>query len=301
MELAILDGVVAAVVLISALLAMFRGFVREVLSIAAWVAAAILAYLFYEDLLPYVAEYVSNPTVAIIISAAAIFLVSLIVVSLITMRISDFVMDSPVGALDRLLGFIFGAARGVLLLVVAALFFNYLVDEPDRPEWVTTAMSYPELSRLSEQLLAAIPDDPEAAIRGALEGEEGALGDEADDGDASGTIEPEVVPGDIDIEGDAVGADPLEDGDADPLGADPGEAGVIEEDRSDALEELLDGGPDPDASPLEGAPDGELEPLDGALDADPEPLDGALDGALDADPEPFDADPALDGEPEVQN
>ena len=143
MELAILDGVVAAVVLISALLAMFRGFVREVLSIAAWVAAAILAYLFYEDLLPYVAEYVSNPTVAIIISAAAIFLVSLIVVSLITMRISDFVMDSPVGALDRLLGFIFGAARGVLLLVVAALFFNYLVDEPDRPEWVTTAMSYP--------------------------------------------------------------------------------------------------------------------------------------------------------------
>ena len=106
MNFEVLDGVVAAVVLISALLAMFRGFVREVLSIAAWVAAAVLAYLFYEQLVPYVSEYIKNPTLAIGASAAAIFLVSLLVVSLITMRISDFVMDSPVGMIDRLLGFL---------------------------------------------------------------------------------------------------------------------------------------------------------------------------------------------------
>ncbi|MEM8665146.1 MAG: CvpA family protein, partial [Pseudomonadota bacterium] len=118
MNIAILDGVVIAVVFISAILAMFRGFVREVLSIAAWVAAAILAYLFYEQLVPFVREYVNNPTIAVGISAAGIFLVSLIVVSLITMKISDFVADSPVGAIDRLLGFLFGAARGVLLVVV---------------------------------------------------------------------------------------------------------------------------------------------------------------------------------------
>ncbi|GAB5374945.1 MAG: hypothetical protein AcusKO_14070 [Acuticoccus sp.] len=169
MNFEVLDGVVVAVVLISALLAMFRGFVREVLSIAAWVAAAVLAYLFYEQLVPYVSEYINNPTLAIGASAAAIFLVSLLVVSLITMRISDFVMDSPVGMIDRLLGFLFGAARGVLLIVVAVIFFNWLVDEENRPAWVTSAMTYPELSRLGDQLLAAIPDDPEAAIRGVVE------------------------------------------------------------------------------------------------------------------------------------
>lgn len=169
MNFEVLDGVVVAVVLISALLAMFRGFVREVLSIAAWVAAAVLAYLFYEQLVPYVSEYIKNPTLAIGASAAAIFLVSLLVVSLITMRISDFVMDSPVGMIDRLLGFLFGAARGVLLIVVAVIFFNWLVDEENRPAWVTSAMTYPELSRLGDQLLAAIPDDPEAAIRGVVE------------------------------------------------------------------------------------------------------------------------------------
>jgi membrane protein required for colicin V production len=171
MEFAILDGVVVAVVLISAILAMFRGFVREVLSIAAWVAAAVLAYAFYGELTPYVQQYVSNQTLAVGLSAAAIFLVALIIVSLITMKISDFVMDSPVGILDRLLGFLFGAARGILLVVVAVIFFNWLVADADRPAWVTTAASYPELSRLGEQLIAAIPDDPEAAIRGAFEPE----------------------------------------------------------------------------------------------------------------------------------
>ncbi|MEM7696272.1 MAG: CvpA family protein [Pseudomonadota bacterium] len=173
MNIAILDGVVIAVVFISAILAMFRGFVREVLSIAAWVAAAILAYLFYESLLPFVSEYVDNLSVAIGISAASIFLVSLIIVSLITMKISDFVMDSPVGALDRLLGFLFGAARGLLLCVVAVIFFNWLVDDANRPAWVTTAATYPQLSDLGDQLLDAIPDDPEAAIRGAFENEPG--------------------------------------------------------------------------------------------------------------------------------
>lgn len=170
MNIAILDGVVIAVVLISAILAMFRGFVREVLSIAAWVAAAVLAYLFYEQLLPYVSQYIDKTEIAIGVSAAAIFLVSLIVVSLITMKISDFVMDSPVGAIDRLLGFIFGAARGILLVVVAVIFFNWLVDAENRPAWVTTAATYPELSELGDKLLAAIPDDPESAIRGAFEG-----------------------------------------------------------------------------------------------------------------------------------
>jgi len=168
MNFAILDGVVIAVVLISAILAMFRGFVREVLSIAAWVAAAVLAYFFYGELVPYVTEYIANPTIAAGVSAAAIFLVSLIIVSLITMKISDFVMDSPVGALDRLLGFVFGAARGVLLIVVAVVFFNWLVAAPERPGWVTTAATYPQLSRLGDQLLAAIPEEPEAAIRGAF-------------------------------------------------------------------------------------------------------------------------------------
>ncbi len=68
-------------------------------------------------------------------SAAVIFIIALIVVTLITMRIADFIIDSRIGALDRTLGFLFGAARGILLVVVAMLFFNWLVGR-QQPEWV---------------------------------------------------------------------------------------------------------------------------------------------------------------------
>ena len=172
MSLTILDAVVVVVVVISAILAMVRGFVREILSVASWVAAAIAAYLFYQPVIPLVKPYLESTTVATIVAAAAIFFVALIVASYITMRISDFVIDSCAGAFDRALGFIFGAVRGVLLLVIALLFFNWLVPQP--PAWVSQASSKPFLDSVGAQLMAALPEDAEATILKRLRG-----GDEA--------------------------------------------------------------------------------------------------------------------------
>ncbi len=62
------------------------------------------------------------------------------IVSIITVRISDLVLDSRIGALDRTLGFLFGLARGFLIMVVAFLFFNWLVqNEQGQPEWIRDA------------------------------------------------------------------------------------------------------------------------------------------------------------------
>jgi len=162
MPLTILDLIVIVVVLISATLAMVRGFVREVLSVASWLAAVAAAYFLYKPLVPLVKPYIESGTVATIIAAAAIFFVALIVASYITTKISDFVIDSRVGALDRGLGFLFGAARGLLLLVIALLFFSWLVQTP--PAWVTSARSKPMLTDLGDRLMAALPDDVEAAL-----------------------------------------------------------------------------------------------------------------------------------------
>jgi membrane protein required for colicin V production len=175
MPLAVLDIVVIVVVLISAVLAMVRGFVREVLSVASWVAAAVAAYLLYKPLVPLVKPYIDNDTVAIIVAAAAIFFISLIVASYITMRISDFVIDSKVGALDRALGFVFGAARGLLLIVIALLFFEWLVAKP--PAWVAEARTRPMLESLGEKLMAALPQDFEASVIKRLRGDRGAASD----------------------------------------------------------------------------------------------------------------------------
>jgi membrane protein required for colicin V production len=164
MSVTLLDGLVLVVILLSALLAMLRGFVREVLSIASWVAAAAAAYLFYDDLLPLVRQYISNEYVSLGVTIGGIFFVTLIVVSIITMKISDFVIDSKVGILDRTLGFVFGAARGLLLIVVAMLFFNFLVPPAQQPGWVAQARSKPMLDNLGTQLVAALPDAPDRSI-----------------------------------------------------------------------------------------------------------------------------------------
>src|SRR5690554_2006494 len=101
MPITLLDGILLVIMLLSAVLAMIRGFVREVLSIASWVIAAIAAYMLYGQVLPFVKQYVSQEYVALGIAVAGVFLVTLLVVSYITMRISDFVLDSRIGVLDR--------------------------------------------------------------------------------------------------------------------------------------------------------------------------------------------------------
>jgi membrane protein required for colicin V production len=172
MPLTLLDGIVIVIIVISAVLAMVRGFVREVLSIASWVAAAVAAYLFYEPFVPVVQPYIASETISIIAAAAVIFFIALIVASYVTMKISDMVIDSRLGTIDRLLGFGFGAVRGLLLLVIAVTFFGWLVQPP--PAWVASARTKPMLDTVGQRLMAALPKDIESTILNRFRhGEEG--------------------------------------------------------------------------------------------------------------------------------
>jgi len=148
MPVSILDLVVLGVVVISALLAAVRGFTREVLAIVAWVSAAAAAWFLHPFLLPYAQQYIANPTVALVAAVGAIFVLTLIVVSIITVKLSDAILDSRIGALDRTLGFVFGAARGVLICVIGWVFLAWLV-QGKTPEWAATARSRPRSSTRS--------------------------------------------------------------------------------------------------------------------------------------------------------
>src|SRR5256886_17617738 len=164
MPITILDLVLLAVMLISGLLAMVRGFMREILSIAAWGAAALVTLYAFSKLLPTAKTYFNNDTIATIALVAGTFIGTLIVVSVITVRISDMILDSRIGALDRTLGFLFGLARGLLLVVVAYEFFIWLVPEKQRPDWVQQAKSRAVLDASGEWLKGLLPDDPENTI-----------------------------------------------------------------------------------------------------------------------------------------
>ena len=163
MPITLLDGILIGFTLVSAMLAMVRGFSREVLSIASWVAAAAAAFFFYPILVPYLTPYISNDKVAMAASAAIVFFIALIVVTVITMKIADFIIDSRVGALDRTLGFLYGAARGILVVAVGLLFFNWLAGD-NQPGWVTEAKSKPLLDTIGEKIQGILPDDPENSI-----------------------------------------------------------------------------------------------------------------------------------------
>ena len=139
-----LDAALLAVCFISGLLAMYRGFAREMLSIVSWViaAAAVLYFVIYhkpvaQDLAQQMGTQVA---VAQIVVGAVIFLIVLIVVHLITARISDAILDSRIGMIDRVLGFIFGLLRGFILIVVPYMFYEAFFPDPRQHfPWVREA------------------------------------------------------------------------------------------------------------------------------------------------------------------
>jgi membrane protein required for colicin V production len=156
----VLDLIVIGIVLLSALLASVRGFTREVLAIASWVIAAFVAYAFHPAVLPYFTPHIANPQIALAATIAVLFLGVLVLVSLITVKISDLILDSRIGALDRSLGFLFGAFRGFLIAAIAFMFFDKLVGEKQHPDWVREAKLRPILQEAGNQLLAMLPTDP---------------------------------------------------------------------------------------------------------------------------------------------
>jgi membrane protein required for colicin V production len=164
MPITLLDILLLVVMLISGLLAMIRGFMREILSIGAWGVAAITTLYAYARLLPTAKTYFSSDMVATAVTVGGVFLLTLLIVSIITVRISDMILDSRVGALDRTLGFLFGLGRGLIIVVVAFLFFAWLVPDRSQPEWVRGAKSRVVLQSTGQWLMSMLPDDPESTI-----------------------------------------------------------------------------------------------------------------------------------------
>jgi membrane protein required for colicin V production len=190
-----LDLGVIVIVLISAFLSMVRGFTREVLAIGSWVAAAAAAYFFYPYLMPYATPYIHKEVIAQAVCAAAVFFVTLIVVSTFTVRISDAILDSKIGALDRSLGFLFGVARGFLLAVVAFAIFNWLVADKQQPQWVKDARTRPILTATAERVIAMLPEDAEHTIENWLKaGKAGAVPTDETPPADEGTSPPATAP-----------------------------------------------------------------------------------------------------------
>ena len=134
----IIDGIVAVVIIVSAVLAYSRGFVRETLAIGGWILAAIAAYVFAptaEPLMkevPILRDFLGNSCeLAMIAAFAAVFALALVLVSVFTPLFAGAVQRSALGGVDQALGFLFGVARGVLLVAVAFFVYEVVITSQD--------------------------------------------------------------------------------------------------------------------------------------------------------------------------
>lgn len=163
----IVDGVVALVIIISALLAYSRGFVRELMAIVGWVAAAVLAFVFADSVTPLVKEipgvgkFIADSCELTVISAfAVVFAMALVVVSLFTPLFSSLVQRSALGGLDQGFGFLFGVLRGILLVAIAFFVYETAITSQDI-EVVDNSRSAKVFGRLTGSISER---DPEQAL-----------------------------------------------------------------------------------------------------------------------------------------
>jgi len=163
----ILDIAVIVVLLVSALFAYARGFVHEVLSIAGWIGATFATFYGFPYVKPYARQWIDIELAADLTAGVGIFIVSLIVLSYFSRTISKMVQSSTLNALDRALGFLFGMARGAIVVCLAYIAMELVINEEDRPDWVVSAKSMDLIIPGSEKLRTLLPDqsssDPIAA------------------------------------------------------------------------------------------------------------------------------------------
>jgi membrane protein required for colicin V production len=158
LDFTLLDLLVVLAVILSTVYAAYRGFVNETLSIFAWAAAAVATLYLAPSIAPFLRARMSTPLVGSIIAYVGIFLAVLVPLSFISFRFSENVKNSPVGAVDRALGIVFGVVRGFVLVGLAYIVFSMFVPLPQQPHWVRGARLYPLIRGTSDTLLTLVPN-----------------------------------------------------------------------------------------------------------------------------------------------
>ncbi|HTZ79976.1 MAG TPA: CvpA family protein [Stellaceae bacterium] len=159
------DIIVIAIVVLSGLFAFARGFVKEALSVAAWLGAAVATLYALPYAQPLAERLLPKGMIADVTAGVVIFVIVLIVLSLLTSAISRRVKESSLSALDRSLGLIFGLARGAVLACLLYLGVTWALPEQSRPQWIQQARTLPLLSSGADVLRSLVPPSMRSRVQ----------------------------------------------------------------------------------------------------------------------------------------
>ena len=158
MNLTMFDFAVIGVILVSGVFAYARGFVREALSLAAWIVAGIIAGYTYRYVVPLAEKFLPHGMIANGAAAVAVFIVALLVLHMIAGGMVRRVRSSSLSPVDRSLGLIFGLARGAIIVCLAYIALAAaLPPGKDRPGWFAESRSLPYVEAGADRLRAFIP------------------------------------------------------------------------------------------------------------------------------------------------
>ena len=163
-DLTLFDGAVAVILLVSAILAYSRGVTREIMSIAGWIGAAVVAYYFAPQAEPFIREIPviadvvnDNCELGILTAFAGVFVIALIIIALFTPLISGAIQKSALSPVDSGLGFLFGLLRGVILIIVVLIVYEYFVAGGEGYPVVTDSKTFELLSEQQQEFAGYIP------------------------------------------------------------------------------------------------------------------------------------------------
>jgi membrane protein required for colicin V production len=150
-------GIIVIIVL-SAIFAYVRGFVRELFALAAWFGAAFVTIYWLDVVDDFFYSFISYKVVADILAASSLFLVSLIVFSMIAHMVSSWAQKSPLSSLDRFLGLIFGVIRGGLIVCIIYIFVVWFQRDKPMPQWIQEARYSAWVEKCSDWLMNLVPE-----------------------------------------------------------------------------------------------------------------------------------------------
>lgn len=137
-----IDYAVLAIIGISVLLSIIHGFVRELLALASWIVAFVVAQTFATHVAPLLPTALSNPSLRLLVGFLCVFLAVLMVMTLVAFLVSKLIKSAGLGVADRMLGAVFGLVRGLVIVMVAVLLAG-LTSLPRQPAWRHAMVSAP--------------------------------------------------------------------------------------------------------------------------------------------------------------
>lgn len=161
------DIAVLILVALGAITGFMRGFVQEILALAAWVLSIFAIHNLHSPVSTALVPYVQTESGAAVLAFALLLMIPFAIVKLIAKRMGELSRNSILGPIDRVLGFGFGGVKGILIAVIAfsllLLGYDTVWGANGRPNWITQARTYPFMNASSEALVEMIAERREAA------------------------------------------------------------------------------------------------------------------------------------------